>query len=64
MFAGPAMLLMMFVTQMWPQNNPFLDDHIVYALAIIGIVLVELGHQSIGLGSPWRKLVGKNTWLV
>jgi thiosulfate dehydrogenase (quinone) large subunit len=64
MFAGPAMLLFMYMTQMWPQTNPILDDHIIMSLAVIGVVLVELGHQSIGLGKPWRKLVGEKSWLV
>jgi thiosulfate dehydrogenase [quinone] large subunit len=66
MFAGPAMLVMMYMTQMWPSTNPFLDDHIIQALAIIGIVLVELTRQSIGLGAWWRRLsvVQRNTWLV
>jgi thiosulfate dehydrogenase [quinone] large subunit len=64
MFTGPTMLVFMYLTQMWPTTNPILDDHIIMSLAIIGVVLVELGHQSIGLGKPWRKLVGKQTWLV
>jgi len=64
MFAGVAMLLMMYATQMWPATNPILDDHIIMTLAVVGVVLVELGHQSIGFGKPWRKLVGKNRWLV
>ena len=63
-YSGTAMLLFMYMTQMWPSTNPILDDHIVYALALIGIVFVELGYQAIGFGKPWRKLVGKNTWLV
>lgn len=62
--SGTLMLVFMYLTQMWPSTNPVLDEHLVYSLAIIGIVWVELGHQSIGLGSWWRKLVGSNTWLV
>ena len=66
LFATPAMLLMMYTTQMWPANNPILDDHIIQALAVIGIILVELTHQPIGLGTWWRKLgiVKKFNWLV
>ncbi len=65
-WSGAAMLLFMYATQMWPATNLFLDDHIVYALAGIGIVYVELQRQDIGLGKVWRKLpiVQKNTWLV
>jgi len=62
--SGTLMLVFMYMTQMWPATNPILDEHLVYSLAIIGIVWVELGHQSIGFGKPWRKLVGEKTWLV
>jgi thiosulfate dehydrogenase [quinone] large subunit len=66
MVSGTLMLVFLYLTQMWPSTNPFLDEHLVYSIAIIGIVLVELGHQSIGLGKVWRKmpLVEKNRWLV
>ena len=65
-WAATAMLLFMYMTQMLPSTNPILDDHIVYALAVIGIVYVELRGQAFGLGSWWRKLpiVQKNGWLV
>jgi thiosulfate dehydrogenase [quinone] large subunit len=69
MITGPLMLAMMYVSHSWPgeggnANNPFVDDHMIQALAIIGIVLVELTYQSIGLGRWWRRAVGSNTWLV
>ncbi len=65
-YAAAALLLFMYATQMWPANHPFLDDHIIYALAAVGIVYVELKGQAIGLGSWWRKLplVKKFGWLV
>ncbi|SEI97662.1 hypothetical protein [Demequina mangrovi] len=65
-WSGGLMLLFMYLTQMLPSTNPILDDHIVYILAIFGIVWVELSRQAIGLGSWWRSLevVKKNAWLV
>lgn len=65
-WAAPAMLLMMYTSHLWPTTNPFLDDHIIMALAIPAIVLVELEHQSIGLGKAWRSspLVQRAPWLV
>lgn len=65
-WTGAAMLVFMYMTQMWPANNPFLDEHLVYSIAAIGIVYVELRGQAIGLGTWWRKLavVQKNPWLV
>lgn len=69
MFAGPAMLALMYVSHYWPgtpgaAQNPFVEDHMVQALAIIGIVLVELGHQSIGFGEFWKRKVGVQHWTV
>lgn len=63
-WAAPAMLLMMYTSHLWPTTNPFLDDHIIMALAIPAIVLVELEHQSIGLGRWWRRVVGDRRWLI
>ena len=69
LFAGPLMLTFMYMSHYWPgtsgaANNPFVEDHMVQALAIIGIVLVELGYQSIGFGNWWRKKVGIKHWTV
>jgi len=69
MITGPILLGMMYVSHSWPgeggnTTNPFIDDHIVQALAIIGIVLVELGYQAIGLGNWWRRVVGPKSLLV
>ncbi|MFP5359519.1 MAG: hypothetical protein ACLGHM_03370 [Actinomycetes bacterium] len=65
-WSAGAMLVFMYLTQMWPGTNPILDEHLIYAVAIAAIVLVELERQDIGLGSWWRKLaiVKKNAWLV
>ena len=61
---APIMLLMMYTSHLWPTTNPFLDDHIIMALTIPAVALVELERQSIGLGSWWRRLVGERSWLV
>lgn len=65
-WAATALLVFMYLTQIPLANNPFVDDHIVYALAAVAIVYVELGKQTIGLGGWWRKLpiVKKYGWLV
>ncbi len=65
-WSSAAMLLFMYLTQMFPANNPFLDQHIFYIVAGFAIVWLEFSHQSVGLGSWWRKLpvVKKNPWLV
>lgn len=65
-WSAVGLLVMMFIAGFDNSNNPLIDDHIVYALAGVGIVYTELKYQAIGLGGWWRKLplVQKNTWLV
>jgi thiosulfate dehydrogenase [quinone] large subunit len=71
MWAGIAMLTMMYISHSWPgqggnTTNPFVDDHIIEIVAIIAIVQLELSRQSIGLGKWWREMdiVKKNRWLI
>jgi thiosulfate dehydrogenase [quinone] large subunit len=36
-YAGALMLILMYLALLWPENNPLIDDHIVYAFAILYI---------------------------
>lgn len=36
-WAGTVMLMLMYLALLWPENNPIIDDHIVYALILIFI---------------------------
>jgi len=65
-WSGVGLLGLMYIAHFDNTNNPLIDEHIVYALAVVGIVFVELKYQAIGLGKLWRKipLVQKNGWLV
>lgn len=69
-WSGVAMLALMYVSHAWPgavvSTNPVVDYHVIYAVAGVAAVYVELQRQSIGLGNWWRKLpvVQKNQWLV
>jgi len=55
----------------WPfganaaSNNPLVDYHIIYALALI-VVAVLLAGDTWGLGRQWRALsvVQQHRWLV
>lgn len=72
MVAGPLMLAMMYVSHAWPgvggnTTNPFVDEHVVNAVAIIAIVILEARYvQAVGFGEPWKRLgvVQKNRWLI
>ena len=47
MWGSPAAL--------WPDNNPFMDDHLVYALVLAGIAWVGAG-RYLGLGAWWERV--------
>lgn len=50
--AGTLLLLMMWSAVLPPENNLFMDDHIIYALVLIGLALVKAG-DTLGLGRWW-----------
>lgn len=55
-FAGAVMLVLMYLAGfVWPEHNPFMDDHLVYALVLIGLVFVN-ADRTWGLGDRWRSL--------
>ncbi len=64
--AGSLMLTFMYMTQMPVSTNPVLDEHLIYIVAILAIVWLELPRQKVGLGNWWRSLpiVKSNAWLV
>ncbi|MEO3784680.1 hypothetical protein ABGB12_15190 [Actinocorallia sp. B10E7] len=53
--AGALMLVMMWSAVLPPENNIFMDDHLVYALVLIGLALVHAG-DTLGLGAWWSRL--------
>jgi thiosulfate dehydrogenase (quinone) large subunit len=53
--SGALMLLMMWSAVLPPENNPFMDDHIVYALALVALALAD-AHKTWGLGRAWERI--------
>jgi thiosulfate dehydrogenase [quinone] large subunit len=53
--SGVAMLVMMWSAALWPENNPFMDDHLVYALVLVMLLLAGAG-KTLGLGRTWERL--------
>lgn len=49
------MLLFYTAAALWPENNPFMDDHLVYAILLAGIASVGAG-RYLGLGRQWERL--------
>lgn len=53
---GGIVWMAMFYTAgaFWPENNPFLDAHILYAIVLAGIAYVGAG-RYLGLGRWWER---------
>ncbi len=63
---GGAIWMVLFYTAaaIWPENNPFLDDHVIEAIVLVGIAYVGAG-RYLGLGRWWEELgfVRRARWL-
>ncbi|HEU0103272.1 MAG TPA: hypothetical protein VFR07_13220 [Mycobacteriales bacterium] len=53
--AGSLLLVMMWTAVLPPENNPFMDDHLVYALVLVVLALVNAG-DTLGLGRAWQRI--------
>jgi thiosulfate dehydrogenase [quinone] large subunit len=50
--SGVVLLVLMWTAVLPPENNPFMDDHIIYALVLVGLALAGAG-DTLGLGRWW-----------
>ena len=62
--AGTVLLVMMWTVVLPPENNLFMDDHLIYAGLLAALALVGAGN-TLGLGRAWAKLpvVQRLPWL-
>jgi thiosulfate dehydrogenase [quinone] large subunit len=62
--AGSLMPVLMWTAVLPPENNPFMDDHLVYPGALIVLALTAAGN-TLGLGTYWSRLpiVQRLPWL-
>ena len=51
---GIVMLVLMWSALLWPAETPVVDEHIIYALALFGIALVDVD-QVWGMRARWGK---------
>jgi thiosulfate dehydrogenase (quinone) large subunit len=53
---GGAIWMALFYTAaaIWPENNPFLDDHVVEFIVLLGLAYVGAG-RYLGLGRWWER---------
>lgn len=58
--SGSLLLLMMWSATLLPENNPIIDDHIIYIFALMAI-LHGNDNQKWGLRNWWSKqVIAKN----
>lgn len=53
--AGGLLLVLMWTAVLPPANNPFLDDHLVYAGVLAVLALTNAG-DTLGLGRWWARI--------
>jgi len=61
--AGALMLVLMWTAVLPPENNPFMDDHLVYALVLVALALGDAG-RTLGLGAWWQQTSLVRRWPV
>jgi thiosulfate dehydrogenase [quinone] large subunit len=52
---GALMLFLMYLALIPPEHNPFLDDHIIYAIVLLGLAMIG-NDGCCGLGKKWSDL--------
>jgi thiosulfate dehydrogenase [quinone] large subunit len=52
---GALLLVLMWTAVLPPENNPFMDDHLVYAIVLVLLAALGAG-KTLGLGTYWEKL--------
>lgn len=51
---GAVLMVSMWSVALLPENNPFLDDHLIYALVLVVLALTAAGNTW-GLGARWSR---------
>ncbi len=53
--SGALLLTFMWMASLPLSNNPFMDDHLIYAIVLVGLAAVHAG-DTFGLGRIWAGL--------
>ena len=53
-WAGTVLLVLMWTAVLPPENNPFMDDHLIYALVLLLLAAMGAG-RWLGLGGWWER---------
>jgi thiosulfate dehydrogenase [quinone] large subunit len=62
--SGSILLIAMWTAVLPPENNPFMDDHLIYA-GVLALLALTAAGNTLGLGKTWAKLpiVQRQPWL-
>jgi thiosulfate dehydrogenase [quinone] large subunit len=62
--AGSLLLILMWSASLPPADDVFMDNHLIYALLLVGLVFVGAGN-TLGFGKRWTQttLVKRHAWL-
>jgi thiosulfate dehydrogenase (quinone) large subunit len=52
--SGALLLIFMWMASLPLANNPFMDDHLVYAIVLVGLAAVHAGN-TLGFGRMWAR---------
>jgi thiosulfate dehydrogenase [quinone] large subunit len=56
-WSGVVMLLLMWLAVLPPPHHPFIDEHVVYALVLMGVATTTVRSEDyFGLGKRWKAL--------
>lgn len=53
--SGVLMLVFMWAASLPLDNNPFIDEHLIYAIVLVGLALTQAG-DTLGLGRIWSRV--------
>lgn len=51
--SGAALMVLMWAASLLPANNPFMDDHLIYGLVLVGLAMTDAG-RTWGMGARWQ----------
>ncbi|MEO3856618.1 hypothetical protein [Acrocarpospora sp. B8E8] len=51
---GTLLLVFMWAAELPLANNPFMDEHLIYAVVLIGLALASAGN-TLGIGTWWSR---------
>lgn len=54
-YSGVLMLFLMWSALILPEHNPFLDEHVIYAIVLLILFSLKAG-QHLGFGNKWKKI--------